>query len=304
MGKRLIVNLLAGCALLVTACSRDVTEFNRQQIVGKWVPVDKEVMCGYRFSADSSCEKDIGFFEYLDNAPYTFDRPEWTEQDGKTGFVLPLNQTIRYYRSNSSYMVNEDSLFIVDPALQGWSRRQIRFLTADTLVLSEGSLSTPVYYVREKPVETNPEPLFDYVFIYYPPTGFTCEQYHILSRSGQYVNSNKMAWLLQGTIREADYEKLEQLYQQANILEYLDSFGYEESFSADEPAIIVIRNEQLYKLRNDLSHVPAENAKKYYQAYVSTLFYPDNLYFRPDENIDYTNPSYHYLNSLMRTLRK
>lgn len=304
MGRILIVYLIAGCALLFAACSRDVTAFNQQQIVGKWVPVDKEVMCGYRFSADGSCEKDIGFFEYLDDAPYTFDRPELIKDDGKTEFILPLNHTIRYYRSNSSYTIREDSLLIVDPALKGWSRRQIRFLTADTLIMSEGSPSTPIYYVREKPVAIHPEPLFDYIFIYYPPTGFNCEQYHILSHNGQYVNSNKLAWLLQGTIREEDYEKLEQLYHEAKILDYLDLFPYEGSFSADEPAIVVIRNNRLYKLRNDLNNIPAKDVKNYYQAYVTTVFYPDNLYFRPDENIDFAAPSYHYLDSIMRALRK
>lgn len=304
MGKILILNLLAGCIFLFTACSKDVAAFNQEQIVGKWVPVDKEIMCGYRFSADGSCEKDIGFFEYLDDASYTFDRPELIKDDGKTEFILPLNHTIRYYRSNSSYTIREDSLLIVDPALKGWSRRQIRFLTADTLVMSEGSPSTSIYYVREKPVEINPEPLFDYVFIYYPPTGFTSEQYHILSRNGQYVNSNKLAWLLQGNIRKEDYEKLEQLYHEADILEYLDSFGYEDAFSANEPAIVVIRNNQFYKLRNDLSNLPAKDAKKYYQAYVTTLFYPDNLYFRPELNRIYPDTIYHYLDSIMRTLRK
>ena len=311
MGRILILNLIAGCALLLGACSKDVTAFNREQIVGKWVPVDKEIMGGYRFSADGSCEKDIGFFEYADAASCTFDRPEWIDKDGKKEFVLPLNHTIRFYRSNSSYTIRNDSLLIVDPALKGWSRRQIRFLTVDTLVMSDGSLSAPEYYVREQPKEIKREPLFDYVFIYYPSIGFSSEQYYLLSRNGRYINNNNIYWLLEGTIRKEDYEKLEQLYQQADILNYLDSFRYEDSFSPteagidicpnppeynlfftleahhvqnkNEPSIVLVRNNRFYKLRNDLSKVPAKNVRNYYQAYVSTLFYPDNLYFKPDD---------------------
>ena len=294
MGKVLILKLVVGFALLLGACGKDVTAFNQEQIVGKWAPVDKEVMCGYRFSADGSCEKDIGFFEYVDATPCTFDRPEWTDKDGKKEFVLPLNHTIRYYRSNSSYTIRKDSLLIVDPALKGWSRRQIHFLTADTLVISDGSLSTPEYYVREKTVDVNREPLFDYVFIYYPPTDFTSEQYYLLSHTGQYVNIDNAGWIIKGVLRETDYERLEQLYHEAEILDYLDSFPYEDSFSADEPAIVVVRNNRIYKLRNDLSKVPAKDVRNYYQAYVSTLFYPDNLYFKPDENDYFRDLLYRY----------
>ena len=277
-----IINIV----FLLSSCPKR-TEYYQSMLIGEWESIDETNMTAWHFGENKTCRKEPGFFEYVDLTKPTVSNPKMLHNNAIIEISAILNNTIRYYRSHSCYMIESNCLKILDPALKAWSEYDIDFISKDTLIIRNRRKSETEYYKRKGKKIISRDYLFDQIIVYYPPTDFFLTgRYYSFYRTGQimiYGNNGFSDNCICASINEDDYYRLEDYFRQANIQQYLNYLRNRslKSISLDAPSIVFIRGNRFYLFNNDFNMIEPSDFTEFYRAIFTALYFVENLNFQP-----------------------
>ena len=287
-------------SFFVFCACHEKTEYYQSMIIGEWESIDGNNMTAWYFDENKTCRKEPGFFEYVDLTKPTVSNPKMLHNNAIIEISAILNNTIRYYRNHSSYMIESNCLKILDPALKAWSEYDIDFISKDTLIIRNRRNKVPEYYLRKEKQNISLDYLFDQIIIYYPPTDFfLCGRYYSYYRSGQmmvYGNNGFSNNCFFASINKDDYFRLENYFKQANIHKYLSYMSKQnlKSFSLNTPYIIFVQRNRIYSFNNDFNIIEASDFKEFYRAFFKTMYYAENIFFQPSEDYFWNTPLWNF----------
>ena len=268
----------------VIACQQDTTKNNRRLILGEWRPITDYHMSGYIFMENGLCDYFPGFFSYFHSKGMVLDDFEMYCIDYRFPYYLSmgqsaLNNVIRFYGNRTSYIITRDTLKIYDPSKNSWFKHQINFESTDSMVLSyinECQEEVHISFSRES-YKLNDMPPIDQL-IFFTPDGVLSKRIFSIQRNGFFVSygySGKDE-IFVGKIYKKEFEHIENKFRRVDFNNLKPCGSY--PFNHFAPKVAIICGKEM-KIISAMTVI--ESNKEFYNAYISSLFIPYNIYLQP-----------------------
>lgn len=292
MMKVYILLLMATVALF--SCKENLTKQNQELIIGDWYPLDigyvPENQIGYQFTKENLCINKTGFYSYfypdgtrLGHYGSGINDSAWFcdyhgQNDFPFGFDPLLYNINRAYGNKTTYLINEDTLEIFDPAKEKWMKYHIQFQGQDTLKLTywyeDFKYNTTDWFTRTSFHERDSAFKIDQLIFCISASCYTGEKYLLIRRDGLFFSYGyyKTDEFFIARMQPREFERIETLFKQSNITEIVDSFqsiGYFPTF--DSFITLVNIDHEMSTIENPIGRTPNE----FQWAYLSGVFLPD-----------------------------
>ena len=285
------------------SCKEDLTHRNQEWIIGDWAPIEDDSTyniasyAGYLFDKES-CENKVGYYDYFYQTGKLLEFPDvlpQLESEFCGWFDNPyLCNVKRPYGYRTNYRITKDTLHLFDLADKVWTKYHLRFLSKDTMILSNKYCgdTIPDRFVR-KVYQIDSTPLIDQFIAYYPHNCYSDSKLYFIRRDGLffsygYYDSNSF---FIGQLRNNEFNRLETLFKRANLAtdlsqwESINRVKMDDLYPMSEETFIM--DNKMVTFNNLRLERIAYTSAEFYWAYLAGLFLPDLAKIKPCHKDDY-----------------
>jgi len=274
--------------IVISSCTNTEDKY-RSQILGEWYPLDEENLIGYHFMENNRCENKLGYYEYFDSIY----GPPKIECFEKCQIYSHWENIINYRGNTTFYDIQKDCLILFDLTKKTLIHRKFRFLSSDTLLLSNPDTQIDEkYYRKSYPVDN--EAILDEVIFFLPAISRynMREKYVSIKKTGEVVICTGSRWDFHSyKMNKEDFDRIEYLFKKADrsILMEKQIFPrkiFPSFIESTNSSISFVRGNKIKTIETPVETI---NTKEFLWAYFSVLFGLSQMHLTPCKIDDYDN---------------